>query len=164
MTLMKIKDILDECFQDYKKISMLISVSGCDWKCCKEAGIPISVCQNSELSNQKTHDMCDDDIIKRYLNNNITNAIIIAGLEPMLQYDEVYRFIHKLREQYGCYDDVVIYTGYYPEEIEHEINELSKYKNIIMKFGRFVPGSEKIHDDVLGIDLISNNQFAKKIS
>ena len=41
---------------------------------------------------------------------------------------------------------------------------LSKYKNIIMKFGRFIPESEKIHDDVLGIDLISSNQFAKKIS
>jgi putative AlgH/UPF0301 family transcriptional regulator len=30
---MKVKTILDETFQDYRKCSMLISACYCDWKC-----------------------------------------------------------------------------------------------------------------------------------
>lgn len=161
---MKIKGVLDECFQDYKKTSMLISMVGCDWKCCNEACIPISVCQNSKLAKQKDIEISVNELIERYLNNPISKAIIFAGLEPMLQFDEITSFINALRYKYNCNDDVVIYTGYYPEEKEFEVKYLSSFDNIIIKFGRYVPNRPSKYDDVLGIELISDNQYAMRIS
>lgn len=161
---MKIKNILDECFQDYKKTSMFIAVDGCDWKCCREAGIPVTACQNNELSKQNSIDINIALLVDRYINNNITTAVIFAGLEPMLQINDILLFIEVLRNQYFCEDDVVIYTGYYPEEVEKEIQKLKQYKNIIVKFGRYIPDRPSRYDDVLGISLISDNQYAIKIS
>ena len=61
-------------------------------------------------------------------------------------------------------DDIVIYTGYNKEEIGNKINILKQFPNIIIKFGRFIPGHEKHYDDVLCVELASNNQFAEVIS
>ena len=159
---MQLKYILDENFQDYKKPSMLLATCKCDWKCLKEQGLDLSICQNSELVKQKTIDIPINDIINRYINNPITKAIIIAGLEPILQFNEVIEFISEFRIISD--DDVVIYTGYYLEEISEELKKLTKYKNIIIKFGRYKHESIKRFDDVLGIWLVSDNQYAKKIS
>lgn len=41
---------------------------------------------------------------------------------------------------------------------------LSEYKNIVVKFGRYIPGQEKHYDEVLGVYLASDNQYAEKIS
>lgn len=59
---------------------------------------------------------------------------------------------------------MVIYTGYYPQEMENQIQALSSYKNIIIKFGRYIPNKEPVYDDVLGVKLASDNQFAERIS
>jgi len=158
----RLKTIVDESFQDYKKPAMILSACKCDWKCCIEQDIDISICLNSELTKQKELDISIEDIINRYTNNPIPKAIIIAGLEPLLQFDEVLEFIKKFREI--CDDDLIIYTGYYPEEIKEEITILQKYKNIIMKFGRYKPNTNKKYDDILGIWLVSDNQFARRIS
>lgn len=160
---MKIKGVLDECFQDYKKTSMLISMAGCDWKCCKEADIPISVCQNSELAKQKDINISAQELIERYLKNPISKSIIFAGLEPMLQFDEILYFVDMLQGEYKCFDDIVIYTGYYPEEVP-QINVMKDFKNIIIKFGRYMPNRPSRYDEVLGIELASDNQYAVKIS
>lgn len=141
---------------------MLLATCLCDWKCLKEQDLDISVCQNSELTKQKNIDIPINNIINRYINNPITKAIIIAGLEPMLQFDEVIQFIKEFRNVSD--NDIVIFTGYYPEEINSQINELKKYKNIILKFGRYKHESNKKYDEILGIWLISDNQFALKIS
>jgi len=37
-------------------------------------------------------------------------------------------------------------------------------KNIIIKYGRFIPDKEKHYDEVLGIYLASDNQYAERIS
>ena len=60
--------------------------------------------------------------------------------------------------------DIVIYTGYYKEEIADKIALLSKYKNIIIKYGRYIPNQEKHYDEVLGVYLASSNQRGEKIS
>ena len=159
---MQLKQIIDENFQDYKKPSILLATCKCDWKCLKEQGLDLSICQNSELVKQKTIDIPINDIINRYINNPITKAIIIAGLEPILQFNEVIEFINEFRIISD--DDVVIYTGYYPEEISNKLNILTKYKNIIIKYGRYKHESVKRFDNVLGIWLISDNQYAIKIS
>ena len=162
MVYIRLKYILDENFQDYKKPSMLLATCKCDWKCLKEQGLDLSICQNSELIKQKNINIPMKNIINRYINNPITKAIIIAGLEPMLQFDEVIKLIKEFRNVSN--DDIVIYTGYYPEEISEELEILKKYKNITMKFGRYKHEGVKKFDDVLGIWLVSDNQYAKKIS
>lgn len=81
----------------------------------------------------------------------------------MLQFNEVYELISYFREN-GCNDPFVIYTGYYTEEIQNELYQLQKYKNIIIKFGRFIPDQESHFDEILGVNLASPNQYARRIS
>jgi len=159
---MKLKNIIDEDFQDYKKPSMMLATCFCDWKCLVEKDLDIHICQNSELAHQDNIEVSVDKIINRYLSNPITQAIVIAGLEPIKQLLEILFFIYQFRKK--CNDDVVIYTGYYPEEIIEEVEMLKKYNNIFIKFGRYIPNSNGIWDEVLGVYLVSQNQFAIKIS
>jgi hypothetical protein len=161
---MLIKDIIDENFQDYKKPSMLIATAFCDWKCLTDLNLPTDVCQNSKLSKQKNLKVSYEDIFKRYKNNPITKAIIIGGLEPFKQFDEIYWLIDYIRNVGQCNDNIVIYTGYYPKEIVPELAKLIKFKNIIMKYGRYIPDKPPIFDKVLGVELSSDNQFGRKIS
>ena len=141
---------------------MLLATCKCDWKCLKEQNLDISICQNSDLTKQKTINILINNIVNRYINNPITKAVIIGGLEPMLQFDEVIEFVKEFRNVSN--DDIIIFTGYYPEEINEQIEGLKKYKNIIIKYGRYKHESNKKYDKVLGIWLVSDNQFAKKIS
>lgn len=159
---MLVKGIADEDFVNYKTPSMYICTSYCDFKCDKESGM--SCCQNSSLAHQKSIDLSDDKIIQRYLSNPITKAIVIAGLEPFDQFDEVLAFIRKLRNDYRCDDTVVIYTGYTAEESSAKVEFLRMFTKIIVKFGRFIPNQEMRYDDVLGVYLASPNQYAEEIS
>lgn len=77
-------------------------------------------------------------------------------------FGDLYKFIATLRN--SSTDDVVIYTGYYENEVEDEIAMLKNFKNIIVKFGRFIPNQQPHFDTVLGVMLASDNQYAKKIS
>ena len=159
---MTLKDIVDENFQDYKKTSMFIATCRCNWKCCTECGCDITMCQNSSIAKQPNIKISNEEIVKRYLNNPITSAIVIGGLEPFDQYDELYFLIRDIRKETN--DDVVIYSGYRIEEIFEEVNNLRVFSNIIIKFGRYVPNSTPRYDEVLGVTLASDNQYAKKIS
>ena len=47
---MRIKAIIDEDYTNYKKPAMFIGTASCCGKCCKEAGLPLSVCQNDEMA------------------------------------------------------------------------------------------------------------------
>lgn len=161
---MKIKTIVDEDFVNYKVPSMYIGTAYCDGKCCRESGLPLSVCQNDAWRGSATIAMDDDDIIQRYLSNDITKAFCFAGLEPFEQFDELLRLVSKLRAEYHCNDTVVIYTGYNLTEIMPEVDTLKKFENIIIKFGRYVPNQSKHFDKVLGVRLASDNQYAVKIS
>ena len=159
---MDLKGLVDEDFVNYKRISMFISTPKCTFKCDKENGCQL--CQNMPLVHAQTFFIDIDDLIERYLDNPITHAIVFGGLEPLDTFEDVYSFIKKLRTRYHCNDDVVIYTGYNKDEVQDKIELLKEYPNIIIKFGRFVPNQEKHFDDVLGIYLVSNNQYAEKIS
>ena len=159
---MKISNLKDEDFVNYKKPSLFIGTCYCNWKCCDEAGISREVCQNYQLHNSKMHELSNEQIYERYINNPLTSAIVVGGLEPILQEDEVISLIKYFRE-HNCHDDFVIYTGYYEEEIG-DLDNYKKYDNIIFKFGRFKPNQEKHWDEVLGVYLISDNQYGKKVS
>lgn len=153
---MKIKGLISEDLVNYKKPSMTIIFPYCTFKCGE------GYCQNSELAKAPIIEMNVNNLVNRYINNPITEAVVMQGLEPFDSWNDLKSFIHELREY--CNDDIVIYTGYDKNEIIEKINELSKYTNIIVKFGRYIPNQDKHFDNLLGVYLASNNQYAEKIS
>lgn len=156
---MKIKNLIDEDFVNFKVPSMFISTTKCNFKCDKECGR--AVCQNSALATAPIFDIEDKKIIKRYLDNDITEAIVIGGLEPFDTWKEMYDFIYRFR-QLSC-DTIVIYTGYNPSEIQDILKNFYKFTNIIIKFGRYIPDDTSRYDSILGVTLASSNQFAQTI-
>lgn len=159
---MRLKFIKDEDFVNYRKASMFLGTITCSFKCCKEQGLPLSVCQNEPWFKQPIVERDDKEIISRYLANPFTHSIVFGGLEPFDQFEELRSFVSRFREVSN--DDVVIYVGYKEEEVLDKTEMLKEFPNIIIKFGRYVPNSKSRYDDVLGVTLASDNQYAKKIS
>lgn len=176
---MKLINVIDEDFINYKIPSMYIAFPKCSFKCELECGR--AICQNSSLARAQTIDIDKEEICERYLSNDITKAIVLCGLEPFDTPLDLISFIDCLRTKYRCSDDIVIYTGYTEEELEQGVRyvdgktqksevhkniweTLQNYENIIVKFGRFIPEQEAHFDQVLGVSLASLNQYAKKIS
>lgn len=159
---MIIKGLLDEDFVNYRVPSMTIMFPRCSMKCDKECGKPI--CQNSNLNASEEYDVDARSIVARYIANSITDAIVLQGLEPLDSFNDVLAIISELRS-INCYDDIVIYTGYNKDEIENKIKSLKYYgkKNIVVKFGRFIPDQQPHYDNVLGVNLASDNQYAERI-
>ena len=157
------KLVKQDDFVQYKKTCVVVCFPNCTWKCCTEAGIPTSVCQNQEMCGLKDIDITPEDVYNLYKESLFAESICCSGLEPMLQFDDVLSLLKYFRE-HDCDADFVIYTGYYRHEIEDKVQELSKYKNVIVKFGRYVPNQEKHYDEVLGVWLASDNQYAERIS
>lgn len=162
-TIIHLKGVVMEDFVNYAKPSLFLITCKCDWKCCHEANIPITVCQNEPVVRQAAKEFLISSIYKAYIDNEITKAVVIGGLEPILQFEEVLSLLDYFRKQ-NCNDDFVIYTGYYKEEIEKEIEQLKKYPNVILKYGRYKPNSVSRFDDILQITLVSDNQYAERIS
>ena len=157
---MIIKTVVDEDFSNYKKPSMLIGMPYCTFKCDKECGQ--QVCQNSTLATTPNIEVNPMDLIARYENNLITQAICCQGLEPFDSWADLYNFIFLFRSVSD--DDIVIYTGYTKCEILQKVTLLKEVPNIIIKFGRYVPNQQPHYDKVLGVDLASDNQYAERIS
>lgn len=153
---MKIKGLISEDFVNYKKPAMTIMFPCCNFKCGTE------YCQNSPLATAENIELDISDIVIRYLNNPITESVVMQGLEPFDSWNDLIGFVKQLRE--SCDDDIVIYTGYNKEEIITKVEVLYKYKNIIIKYGRYIPNQEKHYDEVLGVYLASSNQYAERIS
>lgn len=161
--MIKLKGIVAEDFINYKKPSLFLATHKCDFKCCLEQNLPISTCQNSELGLAKTIEIEIDKLVDFYIENSITKAIVVGGMEPMISFEEVFELLKKIRNK-GIDDDFVIYTGYYPEEMVEEVQMLKQYKNVYIKFGRYIPNSQARYDEILGVTLASSNQYCKKIS
>lgn len=167
---MKIKSIIFEDFVNYKKPSMFIGTSECNFKCDKECGKP--VCQNSELAKAPTIEIEAIDLVTRYFTNPITEAVVFGGLESFDSFGDICEFLSLIAA--SCSNssnfeipDIIIYTGYYPEEIQDKLQTLKIFnvviKNIIIKFGRFIPDRPHKYDELLGVELASDNQFAKRL-
>ena len=158
---MLIKGLIDESFVDYKKPCMYIAFPKCNFKCDKEAGC--SICQNSSLAHEKDFDISPIEIVSRYVKNDITKAIVLSGLEPFDSWVDLCELIKTIRD--FTEDEIVIYTGYNGDEIAKQTYWLgNQYKNIVVKFGRFIPNQKKKYDEELGVELASPNQYARRIS
>lgn len=172
---MKLKFLIDEDQVNYKEWSMFIGFPYCSFKCDKDNGN--QYCQNYYLKDEPVLDIPVEIICERYLTNPITHALVLGGLEPLDSPMEVTELIDSLRHKYECNDTIVIYTGYTEEELNgnpdkeydninfdklHAVyKQLQQYENIIVKFGRYIPGDEPHPDELLGISLASDNQYAK---
>lgn len=162
---MRVKDICDVDTVNYKKLSMFISTYTCDFKCDRECGE--CVCQNSPLAAEPTIYVEDEEIIKRFFENPLTEAIVIGGLEPFDDYEEIFDFlcdVEKYLEENKINEgpDIVFYTGY--EIGEPKLNKIALSLHgfdlpIILKVGRFIPNQMPHYDAVLGVDLASDNQY-----
>lgn len=159
--MIKLKGILMEDFLQYKKPCMTLQFPTCSFKCDKDAGEP--VCQNSELASAPSIEYSINSICNAYQNNNITTAICCQGMEPFDNWDELFTFIETARNTYKITDDIVVYTGYNKSEITEKITTLKQFKNIIVKFGRFIPNRPHRYDEVLGVELASDNQYGERI-
>ena len=157
---MIIKQLVDEDFVNYKKPSMFVAFPSCTFKCEKECGV--KMCQNSELAEALNIEVDINKLVDRYLNNPITKAVVCAGLEPFDAWKDLKDLVIELRLK--TEDDIVIYTGYKEEEISYAVDWLSQFSNIIIKFGRFIPNQQKHFDEILGVELASDNQYARRIS
>ena len=159
---MKIRGILDTDHVNYKKLSMTIIFPYCDFKCDRECGQ--QVCQNSPLINEPIIDIDYDKIVDRYMSNPLTEAIVFQGLEPFDSSEDACKLVKAFRARTD--DDIVIYTGRTLEECDWQIRyfQKSNFKNIIIKFGRYIPGQKPHKDKILNINLASDNQYAVKIS
>lgn len=158
---MLLKNIIQEDFSNYKTCSMLLGFPSCTWKCerdCDQKGL----CQNSELAKSPSIEISLDRIIATYLANPLSSAIVCGGLEPFDSWGDLYNFISEFRKV--SEDSVIIYTGYNKEEISEYLPKLEQFRNIIIKFGRFIPGHRRHYDEVLGVSLASMNQYAERIS
>lgn len=120
------------------------------------------MCQNGILATAPDIQVDIDNLINRYMNNPITSAVVCGGLEPFDSWDDLCNLVASFRAV--CNDDIVIYTGFYPDEIEDKVAQLQTFANIVIKFGRYIPGKQSHYDTILGINLASDNQYASKIS
>ncbi len=157
---MKIIDLIDEDFINYKKPSLFLALPFCTFKCEKECGI--QCCQNGSLAKQPIIEISTEKLVQRYLENPISESVVMGGMEPLDSFEDVIEFISILRKYSDS--DVVLYTGYYKSEIEDKIEQLQQFPNIIIKFGRFKPNEPHHIDPILGVELASSNQYAEKIS
>lgn len=157
---MHLVDILDEDFVNYKKPCMTVMFPYCTFKCNRECGK--EVCHNMHLKDSDLVDVPVNEIVDRYINNPITEAIVMQGLEPFDSFDELYSLIYKFTEK--CNDDIVIFTGYKEEEISDKVKmilEIVESNKLIIKYGRFIPDDNEVFDPVLGVKLSSSNQYGK---
>ena len=152
---MKILTIVDEDFINYKNPCMYIAMPHCSFKCGE------CTCQNNHFKDSEIKDVDIEYLIIRYMNNKLTSSVVFSGLEPFDSFYDMKDFIIGLRSR--CNDDVVIYTGYEESEIKDKLDELKIFGNIIVKFGRFIENSNPRYDELLGVELASENQYAKRL-
>ena len=158
MSNITLKGIIDEDFVNYKVPSMTLMFPHCDFKCG-------SFCHNHPLINESDIIIPIASLYQRYINNPITEAIVCQGLEPFDSWEELNDLLFHFRIHESCFNDIVIYTGYNKSEIQDKIDYIqAMYSNIIIKFGRFIPDQQPHRDDVLGVNLASDNQYAERIS
>jgi len=154
---MKLRGLVEEDFVNFKKPSMVLMMPYCDWKCGKD------LCQNSPLAKAPIIEYKIEDLAVRYRKNSLTSAIVLSGLEPMIDFETIYEIVEAFRKY--CADYIVIYTGYEEHEIYPEVQRLQEdFSNIIMKYGRYIPNQEPHFDPVLGVNLASDSQYAEVIS
>lgn len=157
--IIKVKGIIFEDFVNYKKPCMTLMMPKCDFKCDRENGVQL--CQNWRLAAVPEQTVLINGLMRNYINNPITEAIVLQGLEPFDSLIDLYTVAAAL-EDFNITDDLVIYTGYNRDEVKSKLKPLYKIPgSLIIKWGRYIPNQEPHYDPVLGIYLTSDNQYGE---
>ena len=159
---MKLKGIIDYDCTNYKEPVLTLEFPYCDFKCDKLNGCQI--CQNSSLILEPDIEIPFTKIWEMYKENPLTKGFCFQGLEPLYDKNETLHLIIFIREICHCNDPIIIYTGYNKTESIDFLEQIPKYKNIIIKWGRFIMNQKPHYDDILGVNLASDNQYAEKIN
>lgn len=159
----KLKGIIWEDLINYKKIGTTLMFPKCSFKCDTENGVQL--CQNRGLAAAPSqwHDI--DDIMDRYMHTDLSEAIILQGLEPLDSLLDVYIVAAALKE-WEIKTPLIIYTGYKKSEISPTILRTLSSQipgDFIMKWGRYIPNQSPHYDPVLGVMLASDNQYGEYI-
>lgn len=155
----EVKGIIWEDTVNYKKICTTLMFPVCDFKCDKENGVQL--CQNWGLAAAPTQTVHINGFMRRYIDNPLSEAIVIQGLEPFDTPLALYTVAAALKD-FNCTDDFVIYTGYYRDEVGAKLKPLYEVPGrLIVKWGRYIPNQEPHFDPVLGINLASKNQYGE---
>ena len=167
---MKLINLIEEDFTNYRKPGMFLGFPHCSGKCNSKDCI---VCQNESLRHIPESDLIDisiEDVIDRYRRNRVVKCLIFGGLEPFDSFYDLNETIAQFRSKHDIsysWDPIIIYTGYYPFEIEDKLAAVTSVNNnmpLIVKFGRYIPGHKPHYDPVLGVKLASDNQYALQYS
>ena len=159
---LKIVELIEEDFVNYKKPCMTVMFPYCTFKCNTEAGK--IVCHNTQLADSALVNITSDEIIEKYKANPISAALVMQGLEPFDSFPELLSLVIAFSE--ATNDDIVIYTGYEVDEVLEQVNDLARAINgnrLIIKFGRFKPNCSSKYDELLGVTLASDNQYSLEI-
>lgn len=157
---MKLKGIIDCDFTNYKEPVLTLEFPYCDFKCDKLNGCKI--CQNNSLIYEPTYAIPFEKIWDLYQQNPLTKGFCCQGLEPLDSFCALLDFVQFIRNKTN--DVIIIYTGYDKFEQPLFLKAIKQYTNIIVKWGRFILGDEPHYDEILGINLASNNQYAEKLT
>lgn len=159
---MRLKGIIDYDTVNYKEPCLTLLFNYCDFKCDKLNGCKI--CQNSALAAEPDIEVSGETIWKMYKDNPLTKAFCCQGLEPFDSHMDLIEFVQFIRINKQCNDPIIIYTGYNQKEDLITERPLRIFKNIIIKWGRYIMGQEPHLDPILGVKLASNNQYAELIT
>lgn len=158
---MLLKNVIQEDFSNYKTCAMFLGFPSCNWKCERDCGIK-GLCQNATLAQAPTIEVPVAKLLLMYQDNPLSRAIVCGGLEPFDSWSDLKYLVETFRVVIS--DPIIIYTGYTSEEIIDKVAWLKGFPNIIIKFGRFIPNGRPHYDEVLGVKLASDNQYAERIS
>ena len=155
---MKLKGIIDCDFTNYKEPVMTLEFPVCNFKCDKLNGC--QVCQNSNLAAEPDIDVSEYTIWNMYKTNPLTKGFCLQGLEQFDSEPALLNFVDFIRAGMNCDDVIIIYTGYNKDEVQC-LDILQEYKNIIIKYGRYIMNQQPHYDEILGVNLASDNQYAE---
>ena len=158
---MKLQGIIDCDFTNYKEPVLTLEFPYCDFKCDKLNGC--QVCQNSRLAAEPNIEISFEKIWELYEANPLTKGFCCQGLEPLESYTELCAFITFIRCLKRCQDTIIVYTGFDKDEIKLFHLFCKYFDNIIIKYGRYIIGQQPHYDEVLGVNLASDNQYAELI-
>ena len=158
---MKLKGIIDADFTNYKEPVLTLEFPACNFKCDKLNNC--QVCQNSSLTAEPDIEISFARIWELYNQNPLTKGFCCQGLEPFDSQDDLLKLIRFIRNIKKCNDVIIIYTGYTRDESTIMLYHLKGYDNIIIKWGRYILGDKPHYDEVLGVELASDNQYAELI-
>ena len=155
---------INECdFINNKKITFnILAGISCTFKCCEANP---ELCHNYHLINETPIKRNIHKVIELYKSQQLSQNITFqGGLEVLDNIKQLLWFIYFFR--LDCKDDIFIWTGYTKRECDTFIKlvHMMEWENIYIKFGRFIPNNTPHFDNVIGVNLISYNQYAERIS